>query len=397
MTEPRANSKAKILIIDDNPNNISVLGQLLRNLNYTSEFALSGIEAMQWLQKDVFDLILLDIVMPDMDGYEVCTKIKSNKELNHIPIIFITIKDDLESTIKGFEKGAVDYINKPFNSAELSVRISTQIELKKSRDQLNHTINKLEDKNNYIMESIHYAQYIQKHILPNVDNLSQYFSDQFIIYKPKQVVSGDFYWFKVVGNLAIFSVIDCTGHGVPGALMSMVAYTILNQAVNENKIYQPGHIIQYAHEYLLNLFHKKKDTDFDDGMDITVCSINMDTHVLKIAGAGQKAYVFSDNELKIINGSPWPVGSMYSKGDGFKDTEIVLKKDDSVYLQSDGIADQFSGENGKKYSTKRYLELLKTIAHKSMQEQKDAICNAFENWKGDSSQIDDITIWGIKY
>jgi sigma-B regulation protein RsbU (phosphoserine phosphatase) len=397
MAVKQADSKAKILIVDDNANNLSVLGQLLRNLDYECEFALSGIEALNWIKKDVFDLILLDVVMPNMNGYEVCAKIKSEKKYSHIPIIFITIKDDIKSTIKGFENGAVDYINKPFNSDELSVRISTQIELKKSRDKLSQTIKELEGKNKYIMESINYAQYIQKHILPNIEDLNKYFDNQFIIYRPKQVVSGDFYWFKTIGNLAIFSVVDCTGHGVPGALMSMVAYTILNQAVNEKSLYQPVQIIKYAHDYLLNLFHKKNDGNFEDGMDITVCSINTETNILKIAGAGQKAIFFGNNELKVIVGDPLSVGEVGGKNDNFNDTELTFKKGDSVYLQSDGIIYQFAENGGPKFGTKRYLALLKKINNKSMTEQSVLLSNEYDNWIGTGAQIDDITIWGIKF
>ena len=397
MTKKNANSKAKILIVDDNLKNISVLGQLLRELNYSSEFALSGKEALNWLSKEKFDLVLLDVVMPDMDGYEVCERIKSLEILKHIPIIFITIKNDIDSTVKGFEKGAVDYINKPFNSDELSARISTQIELKKSRDQLNHYINVLEEKNTYIMESIHYAQYIQKHILPDINILKPIFTDQFLIYKPKQVLSGDFYWFKIVGNLILFSVVDCTGHGVPGALMSIAAYTALNQAVNENRLHNPAEILQYTHDYLLNLFNKTNEGYFEDGMDITLCCLDTINNILKLAGAKQKAIVLHHNNWHVISGDNRSVGELNFNKDKFTETEIEFNKGDSIYLLTDGILDQFATNEGKKYGTKRFIEFIDSIKYKPMKEQQFDLHIEYERWKGNSQQIDDITVWGIRY
>jgi CheY-like chemotaxis protein len=397
MIKKHGNSLAKILIVDDNLNNLSVLGQLLRELNYSSEFALCGKEALNWLSKESFDLILLDVVMPEMDGYEVCERIKSQEMLQHIPIIFITIKNDIDSTVKGFEKGAVDYINKPFNSDELSARISTQIELKQSRDQLNHYINVLEEKNTYIMESIQYAQYIQKHILPDIEILKPIFSDQFILYKPKQVLSGDFYWFKIVGNLILFSVVDCTGHGVPGALMSIAAYTALNQAVNDNKLYNPAEIIQYTHAYLLTLFNKTSEGYFEDGMDITLCCLDIINNVLKLAGAKQKAIVLHNNDWHVISGDNRSVGEFNFKKDKFTETEIEFNKGDSIYLLTDGFVDQFATNEGKKYGSKRFMEFIDTIKSETMKEQANSLQNEHDRWKGDSPQIDDITVWGIRY
>lgn len=397
MFPKNGNSLAKILIVDDNINNLSVLGQLLRDLNYSSEFALSGKEALNWLSKEKFDLVLLDVVMPEMDGYEVCERIKSQEMLQHIPIIFITIKNDVDSTVKGFELGAADYINKPFNSDELSARISTQIELKRSRDQLNHYINVLEEKNTYIMESIHYAHYIQKHILPDIEILKSVFSDQFLIYKPKQVLSGDFYWLKIVDNLILFSVVDCTGHGVPGALMSIAAYTALNQAVNENHLHNPAEILQYTHTYLLNLFNKTGEGYFEDGMDITLCCLDTTHNSLKLAGAKQKAIVLHDNNWLVISGDNRSVGELNFKNDKFTVAEIEFNKGDSIYLLTDGFVDQFATNEGKKYGSKRFIEFIDTIKEETMKKQANSLQNEHDRWKGDSPQIDDITIWGIKY
>jgi len=397
MLKSKINYKAKILIVDDNSNNLTVLGQLLKELNYKCEFALTGREALIRLSKESFDLILLDIVMPEMDGYEVCDKIKEQESLRHIPVIFITIKNDLDSMVKGFAKGAVDYINKPFNSDELSARISTQIELKRSRDKLSYYIKELEEKNKYIMESIHYAQYIQNHILPDINSLKPLIDDQFLIYKPKHIVSGDFYWCKVINNQILFAVVDCTGHGVPGALMSIAALTALNQAVIENKLQSPAEILQFANKYIIKLFKNNMDTNFQDGMDITICALDTVKKLLKIAGARQKAIVCQSNKLQQINGDRYSIGDREMMNNSFTDIEISFNKGDTIYLQSDGILDQFNGPEGKKYGTKRYLNLLSEIQKLPMNDQLNMILEEYYNWKGDGTQIDDVTIWGVRY
>ena len=390
-------NKAKILVVDDNPANVQVLGTLLKKLEFRIEFALNGFEALKWVQKESFDLILLDVEMPKMTGYEVCKKLKADEKTKDMPVIFVTVHDDVESTIKGFELGAVDFVSKPYNLNELRARISTQIELKRSSDAIRKYSKELERKNRIIMESITYAEHIQRNILPNKDDFHSYFSDWFIIFKPKQIIGGDFYWFKPVEELVIFSVIDCTGHGVPGAIMSMIAFTAINDAIIENKILEPERILQHIHGYLIKTLHSEKKDSIGDGMDITMCVLNTTTNELRFSSTNQKVFVVSNGELVQYDSHNWSIGEFDFHDQEFIQQKISLEIGDAVYLFSDGYKDQFSGINNKKYSIKRFREKINTIKHLPMSEQKYNLEEELAAWKGGTDQIDDITIWGIKF
>ena len=180
-----------VLAVDDNVENLQVLGGFLQNEGLKVEFAIDGLSALSWLGKKKFDLVLLDINMPGMDGYETCSLIKKNPLISETPVIFLTANTDPDSVVKGFEYGAVDYVTKPFVKNELLARVNTQIEIKRSRDQLKLYLNEIEERNRNITASIEYAQNIQKAIINKskaVNNLPEHF----VLLLPKDIVSGDF-------------------------------------------------------------------------------------------------------------------------------------------------------------------------------------------------------------
>ncbi|MBI9066638.1 MAG: response regulator [Salinivirgaceae bacterium] len=392
-----SNSKAKILLVDDNPSNLQVLGTLLKKLNFQVEFALDGLEALNWVKKEIFDMILLDVEMPNLNGYEVCLELKKNPETKEIPVIFVTVRDDIESTVKGFEVGAVDFISKPFNLNELRARISTQIELKRASDILKKYSVELERKNNIIMESMNYAQHIQNHILPEKELIKKNFAESFIIYRPKQIISGDFFWFKSIGNYKIFSVIDCTGHGVPGAIMSMIGFTAINDAINDNNILEPASILNHIHSFFVKTLHKESSGGIEDGMEITMCVLNTETNKLQFASTNQKMFAYTNNDLQQYAGDHWSIGEYQFAFGGYTQKTIDFNKNDCVYLFSDGFFDQFGAEKNKKYSLKRFREKVDSIKELPMSEQYKILINELENWQGEKDQIDDITVWGIRY
>ena len=212
------------------------MGNILKSKDYEVEFAIEGQTALDWIEKKDFDLVLLDIMMPGIDGFEVCKAIKDNPEKQQLPIIFLTAKTDTESIIKGFETGAVDYVSKPFNKNELLARVSTHLELKRSRDEIKRYARDIENKNKLITYSIQYAQNIQNATLPSPESLKEILPEHFILYKPKDVVSGDFYWISQDKGKIIVVSADCTGHGVPGAFMSILGICLLNEIVKRKKI-----------------------------------------------------------------------------------------------------------------------------------------------------------------
>jgi len=226
----------KILIVDDNPQNLQVLGNILNNKEYEVEFATGGYQALEWLDHKNFDLIILDIMMPGMSGFEVCETIKLDSVKKKIPIIFLTASTDTDSIVKGLELGAVDYVTKPFNHQELLARVATQVKIKRSQEQITCYLKEIESKNKLITYSIRYAQYIQNTVIRMNANISKVFPEYFIFFLPKDIVSGDFYWIHTFKDGIILAVMDCTGHGVPGALMSMIGITLMNEIVKYKQI-----------------------------------------------------------------------------------------------------------------------------------------------------------------
>ena len=209
-------SRSSILVVDDNLQNLEVLGGFLKNEGLSVEFAIDGSSALSFLEKKKFDLVLLDIMMPGMNGFEVCLKLKSNPDTTEIPVIFITAVSDTESIIKGFSNGAVDYITKPFIQDELLARVKTHLKAVKSKQQILNYLSKIEEHNKDISNSIVYARNIQNAVLNSIDVNPHYLPVHFILNIPKDILSGDFCWINIIDKTVIFAVMDCTGHGVPG-------------------------------------------------------------------------------------------------------------------------------------------------------------------------------------
>ena len=269
--------------------------------------------------------------------------------------------------------------------------------------------NIIELKNKDILASITYAQRIQKAILPSIAKMKNYLPELFVIYKPKDIVSGDFYWFKVLDNIIIFSVVDCTGHGVPGAFMSIVGYNGLNQVINEENKNDPGKILDLLNETVKTSLHTEQES-IRDGMDLALCCLDKENLQLKYAGANNPLYIvrhitkenlptkkviLNDYTLYEIKATPQPIGQFITNYN-FETNSIKLLKGDTLYIFSDGYADQFGGKDGKKLKTKAFKELILSIQNLSMEEQQQQLINFFENWKKGYEQIDDICIMGIR-
>lgn len=252
----------------------------------------------------------------------------------------------------------------------------------------------LEHQKKEVTDSINYAQRIQKAILPSYRLVESYLPKSFMVYMPKDIVSGDFYWVEKKGNKIFFAVADCTGHGVPGAMMSVIGQNALNRVVNEFGITKPSEMLDKLSALVEEGF-SKSGSDVRDGMDIALCSLDPTTNKLEYAGAHNPVYIYSNNELKEIKGTKQPIGRFESKIP-FVNHEMSVKNGDAVYLFTDGIADQFGGPDGKKYKYKRVKELLLQINTKSHSEQKNNIITEFVKWKGQNEQIDDVCLMGIK-
>ena len=262
----------------------------------------------------------------------------------------------------------------------------------------------IEVKNKDITDSIRYAKEIQETILPKVEKIAEILPESFILFKPKDIVSGDFYWAaQTKNNKVIWVAADCTGHGVPGAFMSIMCYTLLNEVVKDKDITEPAQILDELKMHIINELNQSGEMGaISDGMDISLCVLHKDTNKLEFAGAYNPLYLIRKGELIEIKADRQTVGYQYGKVQPFTNHEIQLQKGDTLYTFSDGYADQFGGDDNqiagkwKKFSKTRFKELVLSLQQKSMMEQKKILDKTIENYKENLEQLDDILVIGVR-
>lgn len=259
--------------------------------------------------------------------------------------------------------------------------------LKKMNEEVN-------EKNKEITDSIRYAKHIQNGILPSANIIYACLPQSFIFYKPKDIVAGDFYWLEQKNEYVIFAACDCTGHGVPGAMVSVICSNALNRAVKEFGLLQPGHILTKVRELVVETF-EKSENEVKDGMDVSLCVWNKNTNEILWAGANNPLWYIQNKEFKEIHPNKQPIGKI-DNPTPFTTYTIQFNKGDCIYVFSDGYADQFGGEKGKKFKYKHLQELLTANSHKNLEEQKTILSETFDNWKGSLDQIDDVLVIGVR-
>ncbi|MES2284164.1 MAG: tetratricopeptide repeat protein [Bacteroidota bacterium] len=255
------------------------------------------------------------------------------------------------------------------------------------------------EKNNKITESINYAKRIQQAILPSNELIKSFLPESFIFFRPKDIVSGDFYWFAERGNKLIIAVADCTGHGVPGAFMSMIGNTLLNEIVNVKNISKPDEILNQLNIGIVSLLHQNETASStqDDGMDITILAIDKENREIEFAGANHFSYLFNDSKCETLKGDVFSIGGMFgSMNVNFTSQKIKLVKDSTLYLFTDGFADQFGGIKNTKLLSSGFAKLLEGIQRVEMDQQLEKLTCGFENWKGNNKQLDDLLVVGIR-
>lgn len=397
MSDENSISQSAILIVDDNPENLQVLGGFLNKEGLAVEFALNGNSAIKWLAKKKFDLVLLDIMMPDMDGYQVCSIIRNNPAISDIPVIFITAKTDSESIVDGFEAGAVDYITKPFIHNELLARVKTHLNLRKAKQQIISQLNKLEEKSRDINNSIGYARNIQNAVLNTTTINLKKLPEYFILNSPKDILSGDFYWINNIKEQMIFAILDCTGHGVPGALMSILGITLLKETIIHENILQPDKILECLRCKLINSLGQHESTiNVKDSIEGSIINYNSKSDVLSYAGTLNPIIHIHDHEITEIKADRIPIG-FHEKYSDFSLKTIKITTGDLIYLFSDGYVDQFGGPDTKKIMSKRFRELLLKYHNLPLETQKIKLHDYLNSWMGDNEQTDDILVVGIRF
>ncbi|MBP7808369.1 MAG: SpoIIE family protein phosphatase [Bacteroidia bacterium] len=272
--------------------------------------------------------------------------------------------------------------NKEKNAANLLLQEQNTIILQKKQE---------------IDHSIQYAKGIQMALLPDINGIRTIYPESFIYYLPKDVVSGDFYWFHKVGDYFYCVAADCTGHGVPGALMSIVSMDKIIQAIFEKKLYEPSDILKFLNVEIKNALKQHNDESKQrDGLDIALIRINDKTNTLDFSAANRPLYIISNNVLSEHKADKVAIAGFTPDNYDFKQLSIKLNKGDCLYIASDGYADQFGGNEGKKFMTKNFKSLLQSASSKDMKAQETEVINSHTGWKGNYEQVDDILVIGIK-
>ncbi len=296
-----------------------------------------------------------------------------------------------------------------FKRLRFTQRQKVIIEKQKEETEKQKTIR--EQSHKEITDSIHYAKYLQSAILPAITTLEHEFKDSFLLYLPKDIVSGDFYWFEKVQNAKLVAVADCTGHGVPGAMVSVVCSGSLTRSVKEFHLTNPSDILNKTRELVIETFAKSEE-EVKDGMDIALCKI--ENNELYFCGANNPLWIVRDvrylteeqiNDRKTIKNenkalieiaaNKQPVG-LYASEKPFLQAKVKLYEGDSIYLFTDGYVDQFGGEKNKKFKVRPFKQLILSINDKTMKEQYEVLLKRIQDWKGDGEQVDDITVMGVR-
>jgi serine phosphatase RsbU (regulator of sigma subunit) len=315
-----------------------------------------------------------------------------------ISIIFYFKSENTKSEIHLFQKNAL--------------LESQQIQIIAQRDEIIEQKREIEIKNKNITDSINYAKNIQTALLPRHELLDAILPEHFILLKPRDIVSGDFYWFSYIENLSVFAAVDCTGHGVPGAFMSMLGSAFLNEIVNKEYITHPGVILRRLRKEIIRSLHQSGEFgEAKDGMDLVVCTIDYSCMKLQFSGANNPMYMIrkkdgrprlpfpvTENEEYIlfdVKGDRMPA-SVHIDMHNFNVHEIDFIKGDIIYMFSDGYADQFGGPDEKKFGYLNFRKLLLSVCNESLEAQQEILDRQIEEWKGEMNQIDDIMVIAIR-
>lgn len=386
-------NKINILLLEDSETDANLLLRFLEkeNLDFSYSHVIKKQEFIDAVNSHSFDLILADQNLPGFSGMEAFDFLK--KQEQNIPFILITGSLAENQLVEFSKKGIDDYILKG-NLLRLPSAIEHVVSKKKIEllnDKLIETNKKLINAYTRIKSSINYAKFIQDSILPDPSDLDTYFPQSFILFKPKEVLSGDFYWFEKVDTIFFIAVADCTGHGIPGALLGMIGNSLLNEAVFVKKLSQPGDILNRLCKRVRNLLKYRADSLYE-GMDIVLCSIDFEKKQLLYAGANRPLFIVSDGILIETSPNRISIGDIDSEEVDFVTHAVALRPGNRVFLFTDGLVDQFSEKIDKKITIKRLREQIINSSHLPLLEQKEVITNFFNDWKGKSPQIDDVLL-----
>jgi len=380
----------------DKPNSGLYKGSVIRIISdRTAQQALFRIEAIRFIFVFGITMLLLTIVIYRKTKVITLPIIKLVENVDRIT------NGDLRERAEVSGNNEITKLSEKFNMM-ISQLESYYYELEEKVKERTLRIEKqkeeIEEQKKHIMDSIYYARRIQNAILPSFTLIERNIKNYFILYMPKDVVSGDFYWMNETDGLFMMAAVDCTGHGVPGAFMSIVGFNQLNNAVNVKKARTAGEVLDELNQGVISTLNEgKSDVSIKDGMDLALCVFDFPAKKLQFAGANNPLVIIRDSQVIKYKGDRFPIGAFEgSNQQRFRNNEIDLLEGDCLYLSSDGYVDQFGGPDNKKFMFRKFEELLLEINSQPMDVQKDLLHKRLYEWMGVNDQVDDILVIGIK-
>jgi sigma-B regulation protein RsbU (phosphoserine phosphatase) len=397
----------KILLLEDNYSDAELLIRTLNKAEMKHELHLVDTKAHFIAELDEFkpDIIVSDHSLPSFNSLEALEI--ARKKRSDIPFILVTGSVPEEIADDFMKAGMDDYISKdsllrlPISIRNIFSKTTAKREKEKVEclhKELQVAYSEIEENNKNMMDSINYAKLIQEAMLPEKSVLTNYFPNSLIIYRPKDIVSGDFYWFVERNNKLLIAVADCTGHGVPGSLMSMIGYGLLNEIVNVKKVMKPSDILAMLNKGIRRTLKQDKvGNQRCDGMDIALCSIDRATHEMEFAGANRHLIYFRDKSLEMIKGNKIGIGGLHDESViNFTNHKIKYDEGDVLYLCTDGYADQFGGSKGRRMMTRNMIKILEKSLSFGVNDQEQLLNHWLDKWQGNHEQTDDILLIGIQ-
>lgn len=330
--------------------------------------------------------------------------IEGHNEIAHLSKNFNNMVEELENLYRDLEQKVIDRTAEIVHQKEEIETQRDNIEQQRNllmeiNDTLEQANKEITEQKKHITDSIIYAKRIQNAILPPDDYIQRLLPEYFILYKPKDIVSGDFYWVGDKEGIVMVAAVDCTGHGVPGAFMSIVGFNNINFAVNIKGARKAGDILNELNQGVTDSLRQHRQVStIRDGMDIALCCFDFENKCLSFAGANNPMFMVRDGEGTMFEPTKAPIGAYVGENlSKFQNNDVQIKQGDVFYVFSDGYADQFGGPDNKKFLKRHFREYLASIAHLPMNEQKIKLEQNFDNWKGDNEQLDDLLVIGVRY
>ena len=408
-----AKPKYPILYIDDEENNLISFKSTFRR-EYDIHVATSGQQGLEIMEQNEIHLVITDQRMAEMTGVEFLEKVMFLYP--DCMRMIMTGFSDMDAIIQAINKGNIyRYIAKPWNREELKITIDSAFEVYNLKSQNKHLIEDLKEANlnleqkvkertrqieqqsRNITDSIHYASRIQTALMLPSEELDRLLPSHFILNKPKDIVSGDYYWVSHKDNRIIVAVADCTGHGVPGAFMSIMGINLLNEIVSKTGALRANEVLNELRDHLItSLGQTGHRYEAKDGMEMALCVVDMESKQLQFSGAFRPMYLLRNEELIETKGDRMPIGIYNEEEVSFTNKEIQIQDNDVFYLFTDGYVDQIGGPNKKTFKSRNFKKLLKDIYQSPLKEQKAILEKEHKTWRSDMEQIDDIMIMGVK-